>query len=429
MMRGLAKLVLALAALACVLLAATFVFPPDRAAAPVAEKAAPVTSLPAPTAVPTSEPTPTPSPSPTPAPSPTPTLAERTLTGLSLEEKVGQLFVLRPEDLWTAQYEGPITDWSGYSQTELTDAMCRGLEAYPVGGIALFGPNLSSSQQLTALIDGLQAASKTPLFISVDEEGGTVARLAGSGLFDVPWVGSMENVGAAGDPEKAREAGRTIGTYLARYGFNLDFAPVADVNTNPNNVVIGSRAFGSDPALVAKMVPAFLQGLHEAGVMGCVKHFPGHGDTSGDTHEGYVSVSRTWDELLQCELIPFKAALDETDLVMAAHITVPSVTDDGLPASLSQEMLTGKLRGELGYEGVVITDSLGMGAVADNYAAGEAAKLAFKAGADILLLPENPVEAFNAVLEAVRTGEIPQERLDESVLRILTLKGAYGLLG
>lgn len=200
------------------------------------------------------------------------------------------------------------------------------------------------------------------------------------------------------------------------------------MNTNPGNTVIGDRAFGSDPALAAEMVPAALDGLHAAGVMGCVKHFPGHGDTTGDTHAGYVSVSKTWDELLGCELIPFAAALDRTDMVMAAHITAPNVTDDGLPASLSRQMIRGKLRDELGYGGVVVTDSLSMGAVTDSYGSGEAALLALEAGADVLLLPRDPVEAFQAVLAAARDGSLSMARLDESVLRILTLKEKYGLL-
>ena len=176
------------------------------------------------------------------------------------------------------------------------------------------------------------------------------------------------------------------------------------------------------------MVPAALDGLHAAGIMGCVKHFPGHGDTSADTHDGYVSVQKDWEQMKQCELVPFIAALDKTDMVMAAHITAPNVTSDGLPASLSRQMIQQRLRQELGYEGVVITDALEMGAVAAGYSSAEAAVLAIQAGVDILLMPANPLEAFDGVRAAVASGEISQARLDESVLRILSLKEQYGLL-
>lgn len=360
--------------------------------------------------------------------------AERILAGMTLEEKIGQLFIVRPEALWPGQYaEGfdpeTLDQQPGYSLTELTDEMRQGLAACPVGGVAIFGQNLESSEQLARFIADLQSASRTPLFMAVDEEGGPVARLANSGKFDVPQVGAMGDVGATGDPQKAYDAGATIGAYVSEHGFNLDFAPVADVNTNPENIVIGNRAFGSDPALVAQMVPQALAGLHSAGVMGCVKHFPGHGDTKDDTHDGYVSVEKSWDEMLSCEMVPFIAALDAADMVMMAHITAPNVTDDGLPASLSREMIEGKLRGELGYEGVVITDACEMGAVADNYPSGEAAVLAIQAGADIVLMPANLQEACLAVRDAVQSGEIPAERLDESVLRILRLKERYVLLG
>ena len=369
-----------------------------------------------------------PEPTMEPTPEPTPTLAERTLAEMTLEQKIGQLFIVRPEHLWTAQFTGPVSDWTGYSLTSLTDEMRQGLADFPVGGVALFEDNLYDPPSLTKLIGDLQQASGIPLFIAVDEEGGPVARLGNAGGFDVPQVGPMGDVGSTGESQNAYDAGLTIGTYLAGYGFNLDFAPVADVNTNPDNVVIGSRAFGSDPDLVAEMVPAALDGLHAAGIMGCVKHFPGHGDTSADTHDGYVSVQKDWEQMKQCELVPFIAALDKTDMVMAAHITAPNVTSDGLPASLSRQMIQQRLRQELGYEGVVITDAMEMGAVAAGYSSAEAAVLAIQAGVDILLMPANPLEAFDGVRAAVASGEISQARLDESVLRILSLKEQYGLL-
>ncbi len=377
---------------------------------------------PAPASTPAPRPASSPTPTPTPTPTPEPSPAERCLAEMSLDEKIGQLFLIELVRLQDVPVEG------AFSHTVLTDRMRAALEQYPVGGVILFGENLSSPDQLRTLLADLRGALPTTPFLAVDEEGGKVARLANAPGFGVPKVGPMGGVGASGDPQRAYDACLTIGNYLAEYGFDLDFAPVADVNTNPENPVIGDRAFGSDPALVAKMVPAALDGLHTAGIMGCLKHFPGHGDTADDTHTGQVVLSKTWEELLDCELVPFIAALDKTDMVMAAHITLPNVTDDGLPASLSHQILTDRLRGELGYDGVIITDALGMKAITQNWSSGEAAVLALQAGADILLNPDDLGAAFAAVRAAVEDGTISPERLDESVLRILTLKERYGLL-
>ena len=186
--------------------------------------------------------------------------------------------------------------------------------------------------------------------------------------------------------------------------------------------VAGGRAFSSDPEEASVMVGEFIDGLHENGVLSCIKHFPGHGDTTNDTHSGYVAVYKTWEELHDAELIPFKNNIGKTDLVMVAHITLSNITTDGLPASLSHELITEKLRGELGFDGLVVTDALAMGAIAQNYSASETALLAFKAGSDLLLIPGNLPEAYAAVLNAVNAGEINMERLNESVLRILKAK-------
>ena len=236
----------------------------------------------------------------------------------------------------------------------------------------------------------------------------------------------MEDIGKSGDASKAEEVGRQIGSYLKELGFNLDFAPVADTNTNPQNIVIGDRSYGSDPALVARMVSAQLDGMHDSGIMGTLKHFPGHGDTKDDTHSGYVSVNKSWDELKACELVPFISALDKADTIMVSHITVTSI--DKLPSSLSYEIITRKLRNELGYNGVIITDSMAMGAVADSYTSDIAAVMAVKAGADIILMPESLEKSFNAVLNAVNSGEISISRIEESAERVLTLKAKYKLI-
>lgn len=342
---------------------------------------------------------------------------------MSLREKVGQLFIVRPEALAenSNAETAPATD-------RVDDAVISRIEEYPVGGIALFSRNITSAEQLPMFISDLQSSSKYPLFIAVDEEGGRVARIANSDFFNVASYKSMEDIGKAGDASKAEEVGRQIGLYLKELGFNLDFAPVADTNTNPQNIVIGDRSYGSDPALVACMVSAQLDGMHDSGIMGTLKHFPGHGDTKDDTHSGYVSIEKTWDELKECELVPFITALPKADMVMVSHITAVNVTSDKLPTSMSETMITGKLRNELGYDGVIITDAMAMGAVADNYTSAEAAVTAVKAGVDIVLMPLNLDEAFNGVMNAVTDGEISMARLDESVMRILKLKARYKLI-
>lgn len=342
---------------------------------------------------------------------------------MSLREKVGQLFIVRPEALAenSNAETAPATD-------RVDDAVISRIEEYPVGGIALFSRNITSAEQLPMFISDLQNSSKYPLFIAVDEEGGRVARIANSGYFDVASYKSMEDIGKAGDASKAEEVGRQIGLYLKELGFNLDFAPVADTNTNPQNIVIGDRSYGSDPALVARMVSAQLDGMHDSGIMGTLKHFPGHGDTKDDTHSGYVSIEKTWDELKECELVPFITALPKADMVMVSHITAVNVTSDKLPTSMSETMITGKLRNELGYDGVIITDAMAMGAVADNYTSADAAVTAVKAGVDIVLMTQNLDEAFNGVMNAVTDGEISMKRLDESVMRILKLKARYKLI-
>lgn len=340
---------------------------------------------------------------------------------MSLREKVGQLFIVRPEALAenSNAETAPATD-------RVDDAVISRIEEYPVGGIALFSRNITSAEQLPMFISDLQSNSKYPLFVAVDEEGGNVARVANSGFFNVASYKSMAEVGKTDNPAKAEEVGRKIGFYLKKIGFNYDFAPVADVNTNPDNIVIGDRSYGNNPVTVGKMVSAQLDGLHKSGIIGTLKHFPGHGDTKDDTHSGYVSVNKSWDELKACELVPFISALDKADTIMVSHITVTSI--DKLPSSLSYEIITRKLRNELGYNGVIITDSMAMGAVADSYTSDIAAVMAVKAGADIILMPESLEKSFNAVLNAVNSGEISISRIEESAERVLTLKAKYKII-
>ncbi len=353
--------------------------------------------------------------------------AHALLDGMTLEQKVGQLFIIRPESLDTALTPEQVHDASKYGADELSGEMAAQLMLRPAGGFILFGKNIKDPAQLETFISALRSGSDYAPFIATDEEGGIVSRIAGSDAFDVPKYDGAQSA-AEGGVDTVRGMYSSIGGYLREYGIDLDFAPVADINSNPDNIIIGSRSFGSDPEQVAIMVGTAVDGLHSAGVMTCVKHFPGHGDTTGDSHDGYVSLNKSWDELLDCELIPFISVLDNTDMLMAAHISLPQVTDDGLPASLSYELLTQKLRGELGYEGVIITDSLAMGAITKNYSPEESAVLAVEAGADIILMPYDYAASYDGVLDAVRSGRISEERIDESVLRILQLKIKYGMM-
>ena len=398
--------------------------PPDPAPAP-----APADPEPSPAP---SEPEPVPpedDPEPVPEPSPEPPAdAAAVLARMTTAEKVGQLFLIRPESLDPGITPEQVNDTYLYGVTEASSAMLSFLQDRPAGGIVFFGKNLTDRSGLRAFLNALDGASATPMLYAIDEEGGPVSRVANTDAFGIRDIGPMGTIGATGDPLQAEEAGRYIGSYLHELGFTLDFAPVADINTNPDNIVIGKRAFGDDPALVSGMVSSFLKGLHSASVAGSLKHFPGHGDTVGDTHTGTVMVAKTWEELLQAELIPFIDNFEQADMIMVAHLSLPNITSDGLPASMSRELISGKLRGELGYTGLVITDALAMGAVAENYPAGEAAVLAFEAGADLLLMPWDYKAAFDAVLDAVNSGTISAARLDESVLRILQLKERLGLL-
>lgn len=346
------------------------------------------------------------------------------LSQMTLREKVGQVFVIRPDQLLTSVPAADAHDANADGVTGVNREMYQMLRDYPAGGFAIFGKNIAYPRQVRELTGALRTCCPYAPMIAVDEEGGQVARLANAYGFSLPKVGSMEKIGRTGDTEKARQAGETIGGYLADYGFTMDFAPDADVNLNPDNQVIGSRSFGSDPQLVAEMVSAYIDGLHEHGVLAVIKHFPGHGDTSEDTHSGYVALHKTWDELLAAELVPFRANLDKTDAVMVSHITLDRVTDDGLPASLSKQLVTGRLREELGYDGLVITDSLAMGAIEQHYSSEEAAVLAFDAGCDILLMPQDYRQAFDGLVKAVEDGRISEERLNESVRRILRVKYA-----
>ena len=358
---------------------------------------------------------------------------EAQLRQMTLREKVGQLFYVRPECLDTTIHfnnSGSIdvsSDDIREIKLQAVNATMRGVnEKYPVGGVILYAHNINDEAQLAAFIPQLRALKGSPL-LCIDEEGGRVARIGNNENFDVETFESMGAIGATGDPKNAYHCGNVNGTYLHRYGFYIDFAPVADVNTNPENIVIGARAFSDNPQVAAPMVTNYLQGLYDAGVTGCIKHFPGHGDTKADTHYGYAQSLKTWSEMLDCEMITFKAGIQwGAQLIMTAHIATPNVTGSDVPATMSPLILQDKLRRELGYENIIITDAMEMGAITQQYNPAEAAVGTLQAGADIVLGPQHFIEAFDAVVKAVEDGVLTEERIDQSVRRILRLKKQMG---
>lgn len=368
----------------------------------------------------TVEPTETAEPSTTEAPEPTISVeeekAQELLDSMTLEEKVYQLFIVTPRALtgfYGVDIAGPATQ--------------EALQNYPVGGIIYFSENIYNEGQISDMIRLSQEYARYPLFIGVDEEGGRVSRLSNIGVTDT--LEPMATYGAQGDTARVREIGQTLGTQLGSVGFNIDFAPVADVVTNPNNTEIGDRSFSSDPQVAADMVAAMVEGLQSSGTISCLKHFPGHGSTEADSHEGLSVTSRTLEELRQTELIPFLAGIDAgAEMVMISHMSAPAITGDNTPCDLSPVIVTDLLREEMGFTGVVVTDSHEMGAITNYYGCGEAAVKAIAAGCDIVLMPYNLDEAVGAVLTAIENGELTEARIDESVLRILTLKYRYGIL-
>ena len=335
------------------------------------------------------------------------------IAGMSLEEKVAQMFFVTPENFTGVDVA-----------TQAGETTRQALTQYPVGGLIYFSKNIYDEEQLTTMIRNSQSYSEIPLFIGVDEEGGSlVARIANHPNFDVEKFPDMAEIGATGDPSRAYEVGSTIASYLKDYGFNLDFAPDADVLTNPNNTAIGVRSFGSDPDMTAQMVEQAVKGFQDHQVSAVIKHFPGHGGTTTTRDLVSAIVDRSLEELRSAEFLPFEAGIQAgVDMVMVGHLQVPQVISDDTPASLSSEMITDVLRNELGYDGIVITDSLSMGAITTYYTSADAAVKCTQAGGDMLLMPYSFTEAYQGVLDAVNSGEISEERINESVTRILKVK-------
>jgi len=339
--------------------------------------------------------------------------------GMTLHEKICQLFITYPAMLIEKDQAVPVRN-----VTEAGTELAKGLERWPVGGILWDKSSMENAEQLKKLLSDVQQMSRYPLIQTCDEEGGRVNRLMSS--VGTTEIGPMMEYKDEG-PETAFKNAETIATDLCAFGFNMDLAPVADVWSNPENEVIGDRAYSDNFEEVALLVSSAVKGFHKGGVAATLKHFPGHGDTSADSHYGAVYVKKTLEELRDAELLPFKAGVDAgADAVMVGHLIVSDV--DSEPAPFSYTLVTEILREEMGFGGIVMTDSLRMKALTDYYTSGEIAVKAIKAGVDVLLCPENLEEAIDAIWAAIEQGEIGEERIDESVMRILELKLRYGII-
>ncbi|WLD93602.1 beta-N-acetylhexosaminidase [Alkalihalobacillus sp. AL-G] len=331
------------------------------------------------------------------------------ISNMSLNEKIGQMIF--------AGITGPTLNANTRSL----------INNDKVGGIIFYPENLQTPQQTVQLLNQIKsenAHNRLPLLLGVDQEGGRISRLPG----DIIKLPTNKQIGTINNPKLSYEIGALLGMELKAFGFNLDFAPVLDVNSNPNNPVIGDRSFGNNPEIVSSLGIETMKGIQSQKIISVIKHFPGHGDTSVDSHLELPEVDKNLEELKELELIPFKRAIGEgADVVMAAHILLPKL-DAELPSSISKRIITDILRKRLNFNGVIITDDMTMEAITDNYEIGRAAVESVKAGSDIVLVAhdyENVVAAVDSLNGAVQNGEISIERINASVTRIIQLKRKY----
>lgn len=330
---------------------------------------------------------------------------------MSLDEKIGQVII------------------AGFEGTDVNNELQSLISEKYIGGVILFSKNVESASQVVALnneIKEINKVNKNPIFISVDEEGGIVSRMP-SEMKNIP---TNSDIAKYDDENLSYNIGKVIGKEVSSLGFNLNFAPVLDINSNPNNPVIGNRSFGDNEAIVSKLGIATMKGLKDSNVIASVKHFPGHGDTSVDSHVGLPVVEHDLERLKSFELVPFKKAIDAgADMVMVSHIMLPKI-DEKEPATLSKTIITDILRKDMNYNGVVVTDDMTMGAIINNYDIGEAAVKSINAGVDIVMVChqyDNVIKVIDSIKEAVKNGTITEERLDKSVERILKLKDKYNI--
>lgn len=330
---------------------------------------------------------------------------------MPLEDKVAGLFIVTPEAITGVN-----------TAVKAGDGTKEALNTYAVGGLVYFGKNIKSAEQITEMLTNTSLYSRYPLFLAVDEEGGSVSRVAEAGLAEN--VGGAQTIGATADPAQAYAAGSGIATYLTPLGFNLDFAPVADLNSLEDSI-IGERAYGSDVSVVSSMVTSMVQGLEQNDVSACLKHFPGIGGSTEDTHNGMAGTDRTAEQFAAEEFVVFKAGIDAgADFVMVSHMAAPALTGDNTPCTLSKTVVTDILRQQLGFNGVIITDAMNMKAITEYYEADAAAIDALKAGCDMILMPDDFEKAYQGVLQAVQDGVISEERINDSLRRIYRIKYA-----
>lgn len=338
------------------------------------------------------------------------------IDSMTLKQKIAQLFIV---DFYGMTDEYQIKDY--------TSTINSFLKNYQVGGVIYFAENIESREQLISMNSSFQKDLAIPLFISIDEEGGLVSRL-GNADIGVTHLPDASELGTK-TSEEITQLAYDLGLEIKALGFNMDFAPVLDVNTNPDNPVIGNRSFGSDPKVVGQIGSAFADGLSQAGVISSGKHFPGHGDTATDSHLGITIINHDLDRLNSIELKPFKEAIkNDIPSIMMGHISAPEITGDNVPASLSPYMITELLRKDLGYEGLVLSDSLRMQAITDYYTPEEVGVMLLKAGGDLILIPDDFELTYNAILTAVKNGDISVSRINESLKRILQAKVEFGIL-
>ena len=344
--------------------------------------------------------------------------AETILSAMSLSDMVYQMLFITPEALTgigLAVAAGETTK--------------NALAQYPVGGLIYFAGNFQDRAQTKQMLENTQVYAKIPLFLAVDEEGGRVSRLGDNPAMGTTKQPPMQKIGETGDATKAYAVGKVLAADLKALGLNVNFAPDADVLLHEENTEIGDRAFGTDAEVVSAMVANVVKGLEDNGVSSTLKHFPGHGSTYVNSHNGTSESKRTLEELRKNELLPFQAGIAAgADFIMVSHMTLVNAGIEKVPCSVSEAVITDLLKDELGYKGIVITDSFQMGAITQLYTAGQAAVKTVQAGVDMLLMPEDFKAAHAAILQAVERGEIAQARIEESVKKILALKIEKGLL-
>lgn len=365
-------------------------------------------------------------------------LSKEILEKMSLEEKIGQLFFVRPEALEGRNIDTTIDptlleeslenqrDRDKKPTINISDLQKENLDKYNVGGIAFFGKNIVSREQVIKYINDLQNNSKYTLFIGADEEGGLVRRLSYNEDMGVAKFPNMREIQNTKD---AFNVGATLGKEMKDLGFNLDFAPVADVQTNPDNKIIGNRAFSTDAKEASKMVEAVVKGFLKENFSSTLKHFPGHGDTLKDSHIGIASSDADLNTLLNREMLPFETGIKAgADFVMTGHISLPNILSNHMPATMSKEIITGILRDTLNFKKIIITDSLEMKAILNYYKTDEIITNCIMAGIDVLLMPKNLEEYFTRLKRMIIDEKIKEERINESTKRILDVKVERGII-